>query len=152
MKKTKKIISLLLTIQMLFACTLVPSAIATDEVAESTVIEGEEIVVEFIEELSGLEELQPRIASAGCYSHVFDWSEDNQTLMDASIGAIMTYNNWTWGARTTNYPNQHSTIILQNGIRIGEFHEGHRQKLTNKIIQPHYHLDANKGHHYVVYD
>lgn len=147
MKKTKKIISLFLTIQMLLACTLVPSAIATDSVAEEPID-----AVELIEELSSLGELQPKIAGSGCYSHVFDWSEDIQTLMDASIGTIMMYNDWTWGARTTNYPNQHSTIILKNGIRIGIFHEGHRQKLTNKIIQPHYHLDANKGHHYVVYD
>ena len=34
MKNTKRIISLLLTIQMLFACALIPSAIATDSVVE----------------------------------------------------------------------------------------------------------------------
>ncbi len=34
MKKTKKILSLILTIQMLLACALIPSAIATDSMVE----------------------------------------------------------------------------------------------------------------------
>ena len=34
MKNTKRIISLILTIQMLFACALVPGAMATDSVVE----------------------------------------------------------------------------------------------------------------------
>ena len=58
MKKTKKIISLLLTIQMLFACTLVPSAIATDSVIESSVIGSE-----------SSEELSPMLASDCCHTY-----------------------------------------------------------------------------------
>lgn len=56
MKKTKKIISLLLTIQILFACTLVPSAMATDSVIELSVIGSE-----------SSEELSPMMAR-GCSS------------------------------------------------------------------------------------
>ena len=75
MKTTKKIISLILTIQMLFACTLVPSAIATDSVIESSVIGSE-----------SSEELSPMMAR-GCsqnYSSKF-LGDPNTTIVDTSV-------------------------------------------------------------------
>ena len=65
MKTTKKIISLLLTIQMLFACALIPSAIATDSVIEEPI----DVVVEalVIDEGENSEELSPMMAR-GCSS------------------------------------------------------------------------------------
>lgn len=64
MKNIKKILSLLLTIQMLFACTLVPSAIATDSVIEEPI----DVVVEalVIDEGESSEELSPMMATARC--------------------------------------------------------------------------------------
>ena len=61
MKKSKKIISLLLTIQMLFACTLVPSAMATDSVVEEPIDEAVEAIV--IDEGESSEELSPMMAN-----------------------------------------------------------------------------------------
>ena len=63
MKKTKKILSLLLTIRMLFACTLVPSAMATDSVIEESIDELVEALV--IDEGESPEELTPLMAR-GC--------------------------------------------------------------------------------------
>ena len=67
MKKTKKIISLLLTIQMLFACTLVPSAIATDSVAEEPI---DAVVALVIDEGESPGELSPMMARGCGYKSV----------------------------------------------------------------------------------
>ena len=72
MKNTKRIISLFLTIQMLLACALVPSAIATDSVVETPVVEGEESVVESREESGAINELQPMEANT-CHGET--WTE-----------------------------------------------------------------------------
>lgn len=56
MKRTKRIISLLLTIQMLLACTFIPGVMATDVVVEAPVIEWE-----------SFEELSPMMASECSY-------------------------------------------------------------------------------------
>ena len=88
MKKTKKIISLLLTIQMLFACILVPSAMATDSVIESSVIGSE-----------SSEELSPMMARACSYVH-YEVNEyfDNGYVKQVTV---TTYYN---GSAIDSYP------------------------------------------------
>lgn len=86
MKNTKKIISLLLTIQMLFACTLVPSAMATDSVVETPVVEGEESVVESREESGAINELQPMEANA-CHGET--WTEPRNLTEQLALEAAM---------------------------------------------------------------
>ena len=77
MQKTKKIISLLLTIQMLFACTLVPSAMATDSVVEEPIDEVVEALA--VDEGESPEELSPMMAArcANDYNHIFGNPDHN---------------------------------------------------------------------------
>jgi hypothetical protein len=83
MNNIKKIISLLLTIQLLFACTLIPSAMATDSVVEEPIAAVEALV---IDEGESPEELSPRMAR-GCsqnYSSKF-LGDPNTTIVDTSV-------------------------------------------------------------------
>lgn len=89
MKKTKKIISLILTIQMLFACALIPSAIATDSVIESSVIGSE-----------SSEKLSPMMAARCGYDYNFSdsaWEHMNGdryvpvSVLDAVIKGGVSY-------------------------------------------------------------
>ena len=89
MKKTKKIISLLLTIQMLFSCALIPGVIATDSVVESSVIGSE-----------SSEELSPMMAARCGYDYNFSdsaWEHMNGdryvpvSVLDAVIKGGVSY-------------------------------------------------------------
>ena len=94
MKKTKKIISFLLTIQMLLACALIPGVMATDMVVEALVIdEGE-----------SPEELSPMMAR-GCY----DDGDTYGTYAWSSIDAALAHYNMP--ASTV-----HECNVTHNGI------------------------------------
>ena len=94
MKTTKKIISLILTIQMLFACTLVPSAIATDSVMEEPIDEVEALV---IDEGESPEELSPRMANEWCDSW---YNEDGSRNYPPNYGFAGSYSVTTLPAGT----------------------------------------------------
>ena len=84
MKKTKKIISLILTIQMLLACALIPGVMATD-----MVIEMSAIGIESSEELSPM--MSARCGNTCTHDDmVYDHSEEKdgetQALWTCSCG------------------------------------------------------------------
>lgn len=83
MKNTKRIISLILTIQLLLACTLIPSAIATDSVMEEPIDAVEAPVTD---EGESSEELSPMMES-GCTGTYIppSWTVDT-THTGSSIG------------------------------------------------------------------
>lgn len=82
MKKTKKIISLILTIQMLFACALIPSVIATDSVVEEPIDEVVEALA--VDEGESPEELSPMMAR-GCYDDGDTYGTHAWSSIDAAL-------------------------------------------------------------------
>ena len=97
MKTTKKIISLLLTIQILFACTLVPSAMATDSVMEEPI---DAVEVPVTDEGESPEELSPMMAARCGYDYNFSdsaWEHMNGdryvpvSVLDAVIKGGVSY-------------------------------------------------------------
>lgn len=108
MKKTKKIISFLLTIQMLLACALIPGVMATDMVVEAPVIEGE-----------SFEELIPVVANEctdsyepdenGYFGSHGDSSSSSVRHMSGGLDASISFFNWI-SARATSYTINTSTM------------------------------------------
>ena len=104
MKKTKQIISLLLTIQMLLACALIPSAIATDSVIESSVIGSE-----------SSEELVPRVATS-CTPPVgiTGWS-DHALSQLSNRGMGQDYMEFVFNDATPVWNSQHQSWNYTDG-------------------------------------
>ena len=102
MKTTKKIISLLLTIQMLLACALIPGVTATDVVVETSVI-----VSESSEELSpmmanecptyipgigwtGTQDWYNAIATVQAGGHIQGWGSSGVYLSESNAKMLIT--------------------------------------------------------------
>lgn len=88
MKKTKRVISLFLTIQMLLACVLIPNVMAMDVVSEDNYVE----------------ELMPRSAIP-CYSSV-------AAGLDYYIGS----GNWSYDANGNPTADGFNINVASNGV------------------------------------
>lgn len=141
MKKTKKIISLLLTVQLLLSCALIPSVIATDSVVEEPIDEAVEAIV--IDEGESSEELSP-VMARGCTGTYIpsSWTVDT-THTGSSIQYVCDLYGWTLSGND----------ILQNGVVIGHYDPGHCMDGQKTVAHFHIQSDIDNGYgniHYIL--